>query len=243
MINKYLNICMLSAAIALALAACSSPSGNNQNSITSNNGNAYSSTTDDKDLIHLVKAEDIIISAPAAADSDVYTSLTVQAGKLSKTFPWKNVTNPTYQPTVHIADVDGDNQNEIIIILTSGYGTGVNEQEIHVLNKEDLSELAFENPLQVIEKEITSQIIHNEDQIKVMVETTGKKVERTYSESDAVMWNEEVAFESMISYSVTDNVITATVPGSVSPALFAVYAKLEYDSSLKVKTINIEPIL
>ncbi len=116
----------------MALAACSSPDGNiNENSAS------FSSAAQDPNLIHLVKVEDIIISAPKNINSDVFESLTVQAGKLSKTFPWMNVTNPTYYPIVHIADIDDDDKNEVIIILTNGYGTGTNEQEIHVLNKEE----------------------------------------------------------------------------------------------------------
>lgn len=244
MFKKHLHIYVLSAAIVFALAACSSPGGNSQSSSNkgSSNNKSIPSPADNKNLIHLVKAEDVIISSPENTNSDVYTRLTVQVGKLNKTFPWKNVTNPSYHPAVHVADVDDDGQNEIIIILTSSYGTGLNEQEIHVLNKEDLSELMLEDPLLAIKDRVTSQIIHDQDQIKVAVETAGVKVERTYTESDAVLWNEEVGFGSIIGYSVNDNVITATVPGSVSPALFAVDVKLEYGSDLKVKTIRLDPI-
>lgn len=238
MLKKYIKICILPIALTLALAACSSPDGNiNKHSASS------SSAAQDPNLIHLVKVEDIIISAPKNTNSDVFESLTVQAGKLSKTFPWMNVTNPTYYPIVNIADIDDDDRNEVIIILTNGYGTGTNEQEIHVLNKEDLSELTLEDPLQAIKEQVTSQIIHDQDQVNVVVKTTGGKVERTYNESDAVLWNEEVSFGSIIRYSVTDNIITVTIPGSVSPAAFAVDANLEYGTDLKVKAISLEPIL
>lgn len=237
MLSKYIKICILSTALTLAFAACAKPSG-----IIGNGSAPSSSAAQDPDLIHLVKVEDILISSPKNTNSDVYESLTVQAGKLSKTFPWMNVTNPSYYPIVHLADIDDDDQNEIIIILTNGYGTGLNEQEIHVLNKEDLSELTLEDPLQAIKEQVTSQIIHDQDQVKVVVKTAGEKVEKTYNESDAVLWNEEVSFGSIIRYNVTDNIITATIPGGVSPAVFAVDINLEYGSNLKVKAISLEPI-
>lgn len=93
----------------------------------------------------------------------------------------------------------------------------MNEQEIHVLNKEDLSELSLEDPLQAIKDQVTSDVQHEQNQVRVIVTTDTDQVEQNYLESDAVLWNEEVSFGSVIGYSAADGVITATVPGSVSP--------------------------
>jgi len=231
---KYMK-CLLITVIAMTLAACSHSSGNSSNE-------PPPSSVSDENLVHLVKANDVIISAFKDMDSDVFRGITVQAGQLSKTFDWVNVTNQTYYPVVHIADINRDARNEIIIILTTGYGTGINEQEIHVLDKDDLSELPLENPLQAIHDEVTSEILHKQDQVKVVVEADHDRVEQNYLESDAVLWNEEVSFGDVIGYSVADGVITATVPGSVSPASFAVDAILEYGPDLRVRSISLEPI-
>ncbi|GAA0136897.1 hypothetical protein YSY43_37380 [Paenibacillus sp. YSY-4.3] len=234
MLIKYLNKCILLTIIAFTLAACGHTSDNAAST-------SPSSVPNDS-LIHLVKANDVIISASKHTDSDVFKGLIVQVDQLSEHFDWTNVTNKTYYPVVHIADINGDDQNEIVIILTTGYGTGMNEQEIHVLNKEDLTELSLEDPLLAIKDEVTSEILHEQDQVKVVVKTDTDNVEQNYLESDAVLWNEEVSFGSVIGYSAADGVITATVPGSVSPAAFTVNAILEYGSDLKVRSISLEPI-
>ncbi|MUG44527.1 hypothetical protein [Paenibacillus woosongensis] len=234
MLIQYLNKCILFMLIAFTLSACGHASEN------AAGDNAASAP--DEGLIHLVKANDVIISASKHTDSDVFRGLTVQAGQVSKYFDWTNVTNKTYYPAVHIADINRDEQHEIIIILTTSYGTGMNEQEIHVLSKEDLSELSLEDPLQAIKDQVTSAIQHEQNQVRVSVTTDTDQVEQNYLESDAVLWNEEVSFGSFIGYSAADGVITATVPGSVSPAAFAVNAILEYGSDLRVRSISLEPI-
>ncbi|WP_187386584.1 hypothetical protein [Paenibacillus ihumii] len=235
---KHLNKYLLFMVISFTLAACGHAG---EQADTSNA--VPSSALPDQSLIHLVKAQDVVISAAKHTDSNLFKGLVVQAGQLSKEFDWANVTNPTYYPAVHIADINGDGVNEIVIILTTKYGTGIKEQEIHVLNKDELSELALENPLQVLQERVASEISHEQGQVKVSVEAAGSKVERTYSEEDAVVWNEEVAFGSIIRYSVSDGIITAAVPGSVSPASFAVNALLEYGPDLKVRSIRLEPAL
>ncbi|WP_435171805.1 hypothetical protein [Paenibacillus glycanilyticus] len=94
-------------------------------------------------------------------------SVTTLAG--SKSFPWSNVTNPAYYPAIEVADLNEDGDNEIIIVLTKGYGTGVNAQELHILKEDDLSELTVENPLHYIIKHSHSSIQSIGDKVKVTV--------------------------------------------------------------------------
>lgn len=48
-------------------------------------------------------------------NNGMYEEITVKTEDNQKTFPWRNVTNPTYAPIKYIADVDNDNKDEIII--------------------------------------------------------------------------------------------------------------------------------
>ncbi|WP_175548446.1 hypothetical protein [Lutispora thermophila] len=46
-------------------------------------------------------------------------------------------------------------KDEVIIILTIGYGTGVLQQEIHILNMEDLIEADIQDPIEALNREVT----------------------------------------------------------------------------------------
>ncbi|MNO97542.1 hypothetical protein D3C76_892530 [compost metagenome] len=193
-----------------------------------------------ENAVELAKADGITITANKEVDNGMFNEITVQFENYSKTFSWGNVTNETYYPIVKVADVDTDGKEEIIIILTKGYGTGLHEQEIHVLNIEGLTEMMVDDPIKSIKEKVSSKILKENGKVKVIVNFNNKEIEKTYNETDAGSWNEEVGFGSIVEYDVSDNQITATVPGSVSPAEFAVTATVEYGSDLKVKNITIK---
>lgn len=189
--------------------------------------------------IPLPSTEGVTLFGKINEKGDMITEITVQTKDHSKIFSWTNVTNPTYFPIVNVVDVDDDGKQEIIIISTTGYGTGVNEQEIHVLNMEDLSEQQVENPLIAINEKVTSTITKNAKKVNVIIESNGTKVEKTYNESDAGYWNEKVAFGAIVKYELLGNRIIASVPGAVSPSEFPATALVEYGSDLKVKNIKV----
>ena len=170
----------------------------------------------------------------------MYEEVTVETKDNKKTFPWRNVTNPTYAPITYVADVDNDDEDEIIILLTIGYGTGVYASDIHILNIEDLTEIDIEDPVEAIKNTVTSSIVADGNKVNVEVNWDGKIIEKTYDKSYAGMWFEEVVFGSHVRYEVSNNRIFAKVTGAISPAGFPFTAVVEYDENLKV--INIEVV-
>lgn len=187
----------------------------------------------------LAVANNITLCANDGTEDGMYQGITVQTKDKIKAFSWLTVTNPTYAPTINVIDADADGKDEVIIILTTGYGTNVLQQEIHVLNMEDLSEISIQNPIKAINKKATSTITKNEGKVNAVIKWDGKVIEKSYYESEAGIWFDEVTFGSIITYEIIDNKITATVPGAVSPSEFPVTAFIEYGSDLKVDTIAI----
>jgi len=114
-------------------------------------------------------------------DGGMYDEIIVETRDNKKTFSWKNVANPTYVPIKYIADVDNDNKDEIIILLTTGYGTGIYVQDLHILNLEDLTEIDFEDPIEAINNSVYSSITINEDKVNVTVKWDEKILEKSYS--------------------------------------------------------------
>ena len=214
---------------------------------TSNNLEVEEGTFEDKVLsietekseIPLPGVDGITLFGKMNADGDMFNEITVQTKESSKSFTWENVTNPSYYPIVRMGDVDDDGKEEIIIILTLGYGTELNIQEIHILKMDDLSEKEIENPLKAIKENVKSVISKNDGKVHVSIESFETKMEKTYNELDASIWNEEVGFGSIVTYELLGNRIMATVPGSVSTIEFPLTALVEYGPDLKMKNIEL----
>ncbi|MDD4729734.1 MAG: hypothetical protein PHN55_13435 [Dysgonamonadaceae bacterium] len=171
----------------------------------------------------------------------MYTKMSVYTKDKNKVFQWSNVTNPTYAPTINIADVDDDGKEEVIIILTIGYGTGVLQQEIRLLNMEDLSEISIQNPVEAINEKITSTIIKGGDKVNVTVKWDGKMIDQSYYNPNySGFWFEEVSFGDRVSYDIIEDKIIASVLGAISPSGFPITVFLEYDSNLEVNNIAIK---
>ncbi|NYB73734.1 M56 family metallopeptidase [Sedimentibacter hydroxybenzoicus DSM 7310] len=173
----------------------------------------------------------------------MYEKVTVKSGEIEKTFSWKNVTNPTYAPVKYIADVDNDTKDEIIILLTTGYGTGVQVQDIHILNSEDLSEINIEDPLEAINKTVSSSITINGDIVSVEIKWNGNSIEKSYDKSYAGVWLDKVSFGSIINYEIVNDRIVVKVPGQMSPAAFPFIAVVEYDENLIITNIEVMEIV
>lgn len=123
-------------------------------------------SSENKDVI--AEADDIKLYANNTTDG-FYNEIIVQAKDKTKVFSWINVTNPTYAPSINVADINLDGNDELIITLTTDYGTGVLHQEMHVLNTKELSEINIQDPIEIINKEVTSSIAENEGKVNVTV--------------------------------------------------------------------------
>ncbi|WP_169834377.1 hypothetical protein [Paenibacillus donghaensis] len=44
--------------------------------------------------------------------------------------------NPSFYPEIALGNLDGKGEDEFVLILTTGTGTGVHESEVHVLTRE-----------------------------------------------------------------------------------------------------------
>ncbi|MFM9279261.1 copper amine oxidase N-terminal domain-containing protein [Paenibacillus jiagnxiensis] len=188
----------------------------------------------------LAKNNGVSISSAAPEQNGVFKQLTVSTSSMKKTFKWSNEANPAFYPEIHLADIDQDGKNEIVVILTSGTGTGVLIQNIHVLNGKDLSELPIENPVDAVQQNVQTSIIKEDGKVIVAATYKDQTLKKEYNEADAGVWNSKVSFSQIVRYTVKDNKINAILPGAVSPAEFAFTAVVQYGSDLKISNIQLE---
>jgi hypothetical protein len=181
-----------------------------------------------------------VISAINPAEGDLFKGITIQTKDQSKVFAWNTSSNPAYYPTVKVGDFYIGNKDELAIILTKGHGTGVLQQEIHVLNLGDLSEIAVENPIEAIKRDVKSKVTKGDKTIAIELEANGARIKKEYERSAAGSWSENVVFGDMVNFMIDENKIFANLPGAISPAPHIVAtAVVEYGNDLRAKRVNL----
>ncbi|WP_058304117.1 M56 family metallopeptidase [Gorillibacterium timonense] len=195
----------------------------------------------DKPSGPLAIVKEISLFAPSGAKGDVYKGLTVSYGNTTKSFPWITVTNPTYAPEIHAFTLTGNGEEQAAIILTEGYGTGIIQQTLHVLQFPDFRELTIENSLDAIRREVSIAIMKRSEKVYLSASSSGKQWGRVYPEAVAGHWSEGISFGSRVKYTVEGNRIQALAEGAASPGDFPVQAIAEYGSDLLVKQVLVVP--
>jgi hypothetical protein len=127
-------------------------------------------------------------------------------------FPyWRNSDTPAFGPRFFHEDINQDGKKELVIILTTGHGTGVLITEAHVLQKtqtnigEIYMEKLIDNPLAIINKNVKTKKLLN-DQVEIGI---GKK--KTIDNIYKYLGGEHIEF------SVYNNELVAFISGHVSP--------------------------
>jgi len=193
----------------------------------------------DSSKLELISLDGISVFGDKVSN-DLYTEIIVKNDMNEKKISWSNVTNETYYPELMIDDINNDHKEELIIILTKAYGTGFNQQEVHILNKDNLSEFAIEDAEKYVKNNKKSSIDHVDGKVKVTLNIGEESFEKSYDESMVEQWNEEIGFGNIINYEVIDHKLIATLAGSISPVEYALSVKLTYSDELKIQSVMIE---
>lgn len=189
--------------------------------------------------IQLAKLEDISLYGDKIINGN-FTEIIVKSNEQSVAFPWSNVTNETYYPLLTINDINNDHKEEIIVIMTSAYGTGVAIQEVRILEKETLEEMNIENAKTFIDNNAQSSVDIVEDTVNVTLTVGDVTVQKKFDKSMATEWNEKVFFGWIIKYEVVEHRLVANLAGNVSITEFPFLVKLIYDQDLNINEVQIE---
>jgi hypothetical protein len=127
-------------------------------------------------------------------------------------FPfWRNSDTPAFGPRFFYEDLNQDGEKELVIILTTGHGTGVLVTEAHVLQKTPTNvgnlymEKLIDNPLAIINKNVKMKKL-SEDKVEI---TIGKS--KTIDNIYKYLGGEHIEF------SVYKNELVAFISGHLSP--------------------------
>ncbi len=135
-------------------------------------------------------------------------------------FDWKNSSNPTFAPELLFNDINQDGEKELIIILTTGTGTGVHTEDIHLLKPDTFSEIDVEDPLDIIKQNVKTKIELNGDQVAIKIVIADEETVIYQDKEDAGLWFDNVGFENSFNYEVIDDKLMVNIRAQVSPGMF-----------------------
>lgn len=212
--------------------------------------NSYSMTTvfaESKKVISKSKEANVILYANEIdRKNGMYRDFEMKIDGGTRYFPyWINVTNPTYAPRILYNDLNEDEKKDLTIVLTKGYGTGVLDSEVHVLNKTQTSigeihkEILVDNPISVILKNVKTKLTQHEAVVSIGEKTTEIDIEKFQIPPDHLF--NDVVFGSIVNFDVVDNHLVASVDGQITPAMFIGTIQITYEFKDKMyQAIKIE---
>jgi Tol biopolymer transport system component len=165
---------------------------------------------------------------PFKEEGGLYDGIIMELGQERKYFDWKNSTIPTYCPQLHAADIDRDGEEEIIVILTHGTGTGVHEEEVHVINPADFSEIIVENPLDIVREKVETSIYHKGEDVTVKIGLNDRTALIKMKTEDSGCWGNDVFWGNVNHFYVSDNELRADIAAQVSASGFVGEVEIYY---------------
>lgn len=182
-------------------------------------------------LIASLPEHSIKLYAINSQHGGVYKGLMLYIDGKSAIFDWESDSNPTFQPKLHLADLNNDNKSELIIILTTGTGNDIHIEEVHVINSDNFSEIKVANPLDILKNTAQTTITkqNNNVFIKITLNKKTKIIKR--KNSDVGFWFENVYFGNLTHYDIKNNLLTVRVGAQVSPSGFVGEVVITYKFS------------
>ncbi|KOS64127.1 hypothetical protein FJQ98_12940 [Lysinibacillus agricola] len=133
-----------------------------------------------------------------------------------KDFDWTFYDDIQTKPQVFYTDVTGDGNEEAVIIIKTGNGTGLDTDEIHVVNK-DLTEIKVQGYEDIVANNIESNVVKNDNgTLGITVKVQGKEHNFDYEFDPAPdLQQDQLAFGGIIIYFLENQKIKLNLVGSV----------------------------
>lgn len=143
---------------------------------------------------------------------------------------------------VSLADVTGDDRQEIVAFVPTGNGTELSLQEAHVLDFDTLEEIPVEDPSKRLEQSVNSSIARQGEDVVMNAALNGTHIAKRYPDADqAGFIFDRVGFGSIVSYALSDNRMTAMLQARASTTEFPFGVVVTYDRNLNVSDMLLYP--
>lgn len=109
----------------------------------------------------------------ARKQGSTYKGFILEVNGRKHSFNWESPRLVSYPPELHYADVDDDGKPEAIVILSLGTGTGISQEEVHVVKPEVWKELAVPTAEKAASAAVSSRITLDNSDVVVRLELAG----------------------------------------------------------------------
>lgn len=193
-------------------------------------------------LIASIPEEKIYLYALNKEDV-MYKGLILGINGINKVFDWETTSRIEDLPELNYLDLNNDEKKELVIILSSGRGTGIVHNTIHIINPDNLNEYKVENPLDIIKNQVKTQII-SEKEVKVNI--NGKVSSVNLDNFTDKMYPKTISkiyYENCTKYYVPFNTtrLAAVIGVEVDPTKYIGYITIAYsfkDGEFKANNIS-----
>lgn len=189
------------------------------------------------EIIQQTQSADVLTRVPEAnatlfakKKGSMYEEFILEVNGVYKQFPlWKNVTTPTYAPKLFFDDINRDGKKEMTIVLTTGYGTELLQQEVHVLHQTRTfyNEVLVDNPLAIVLKNVKTKLSEHHAELMIEGHKTVVNIEPLQIHSANLF--SDISLGNIVSFEVVEHELIATVGAQVSPAAYIGAIKIAYD--------------
>jgi len=134
-----------------------------------------------------------------------------------KEFKWTFIRNIGTDPQVFYEDVTGDGKEEAVVIIQTGWGTGLDNYDIHVVNAADLSEFKVQGYEEIVRDRLESHVAKKGDgTLDITVKVHGQEYSFNYGFDPAPKYQQdELYFGGVTIYTFKNQQIKLSLPGSV----------------------------
>lgn len=143
-----------------------------------------------------------------------YESVTVDVNGVKKTFNW--IFSTLEDPRIYYKDVTDDGKEEAVIVLNKGKGTGLNIDELHVLDGTDLSEIKVQSYQEIVADQIETGVTRKNDQtLAIKVKSQGKEHQFDYQVAGIHFKQDKLSFGGVVYHWMKNQQIVTTLGASV----------------------------
>ncbi|OAB46372.1 copper amine oxidase N-terminal domain-containing protein [Paenibacillus antarcticus] len=160
------------------------------------------------------------------SEDGIYENLQLITDQFSRKLDGYNVTNPTYAPEIISVDLNGDGKNEIAVILTTGYGTGVYISELRLREGDSGNEIKVEDALIAMKKQFTGAVTSKGIDMYINGHQTLLTNDKLNTEREH--WFDEPFIGNIIHYHIENNILKASAAVQISPGEFIGELEIEY---------------
>lgn len=215
--------------LGIILSSCSSAVNNTPANKAQNQPSEVPLTVDqiESDIL-LIENNGISVTGALQKDAEIIVPITVHIDDKSKTYQWQNVADPEYYPKLIVDDLNQDQQDEIYLFLTKGYGTGVIDTQIHILRK-DFSEITAPNPSVDLKDKLQSSVEEIDSEQHYTLKLQNKTYTYTFKHDEAAMWFEEVVVGKTTTYRIENGQLIVSLSLQVAPTLTIGTLEMSYE--------------